>query len=435
MMSKREEQEARRLEVERVKKEEQRALEAEKQAQRWRQAEADSIAAKQEDERRQREKKECEYQRICETSEELRELEKILNMAYMKKERAAQQEEQKLLQHVQQVEEASLDQLMEMHRHQGLQDESSRQFDLRFDPEKFKLDIQSQLAEKQHRRREQEAMIAAGDKALIEQAMLKEERQEKERLNATAKRNQEFRKRRLEHERERVQAQREKERQEAMEEARIREFEAKQAVRVETNKQRHSDRQARQKEAVARIVAEAKQRQIAEEELEALRDLLYAEEKEAARLEACQQRLAQKRRDQEELRKAQEEQRQLRGEQMALARLAEEKLVAEMQAKYAIELQQDNRLAQKRREAQQKYKMLLREQIEDGRRLAQEARRAVREPSTEGLASDTYKQNIIAEARKRLLMEHASRLGPFLPKSLALEVQQAHGIGPNDSKC
>ena len=80
--------------------EEKAALEEARKAREREEAEAEAMAVAALKAKQDREQEELQIQRILETSDELRELEKTLQVAYMNKERAAQLEEQALLQQV-----------------------------------------------------------------------------------------------------------------------------------------------------------------------------------------------------------------------------------------------------------------------------------------------------------------------------------------------
>ena len=130
-----------------------------------------------------------------------------------------------------------------------------------------------------------------------------------------------------------------------------------------------------------------------------------------------------KQRDRDALRQAQEEQRRLKARQVALDRVREERMVAEMQAKFEAEGQREADAAQRRRQAEATHQARLREQLEDGRRRVQAEHAADHGPSPEEAAREAYKRQVVGEARRRLLREHAASLGEFMPKVLAKEVE------------
>jgi hypothetical protein len=72
--------------------------------------------ARKQQEKLERDRIEREIQRICETSEELKKLERILQVAYVNKERAAQHQEALLLKHVEVAREEMMDEEMEKNR-------------------------------------------------------------------------------------------------------------------------------------------------------------------------------------------------------------------------------------------------------------------------------------------------------------------------------
>lgn len=87
------------------------------------------LAEKISQQNKERLKVELEIQRICETSEELKELERNLKIAYVNKERAAQYQEQILLKKLDQARDQAIDEKMEY----------DRQMDIKRDAEKKEL--------------------------------------------------------------------------------------------------------------------------------------------------------------------------------------------------------------------------------------------------------------------------------------------------------
>jgi len=424
IIKQREHQDAKRAAAARALEEEARAMEAEKEAQRRQQAESEARIAAKDAERKQREQKECELQRICETSDELRELEKALAIAYMNKERAAQHEERQLLDHLDKEWAIRIDEDTETRRRLAVQTDRGRGADPRFDRQMLKADIQKQLVEQERRRQELESATAAQDKALVQAAVKRAQQEEADRHRALARKREEVQQMHRKHEEARERIQREQQQRDAEEEVRIQHYQAMQIARKSHIRQRQDERRARQEAVVAKIVAEAKQKQADEEELETLRTLLHAEKAEASRLAREEAKWIKKQKDRDDLRRAQEEQLRLKARQVAWERVREEKMVAEMQAKFEAESRREADITAHRRQADATHQMRLREQLEDGRRRVQAEHASEHGPSREEAAKEAYKQQVVTEARRRLLKEHASLLGEFLPKNLAKEVEE-----------
>lgn len=72
-------------------------------------------------------KRERELQRICETSEELKDLERQLKIAYINKERAAQHQEALLLRKLENDREQAIEEKMEYDRQEGIQRQVERE--------------------------------------------------------------------------------------------------------------------------------------------------------------------------------------------------------------------------------------------------------------------------------------------------------------------
>lgn len=99
--------------------------------------------------KKERDRFEREMQRICDTSEELKDLERQIKMAYVKKERAAQHQEALLLRKLEGDREQAMEELIESNRQLGIH----RQEELESERRK-KLSAQKELLQKQMLERE-----------------------------------------------------------------------------------------------------------------------------------------------------------------------------------------------------------------------------------------------------------------------------------------
>ncbi|KDO18592.1 hypothetical protein SPRG_21663 [Saprolegnia parasitica CBS 223.65] len=87
----------------------------------------DSLARALEEERRMSERREREIQRICESSEELRELESMLKVAYVNKERSVQQAERETLSQIEKSREKAIETQMEYDRQRAEVDMATKE--------------------------------------------------------------------------------------------------------------------------------------------------------------------------------------------------------------------------------------------------------------------------------------------------------------------
>lgn len=99
-MLQREARHAKLTEAAQREEEEKAALKKARKAKEQEETEAEALALAALKEKQEREHEKLQIQRILKSSDELRELEKTLELAYLNKERAAQQEEQALLQKI-----------------------------------------------------------------------------------------------------------------------------------------------------------------------------------------------------------------------------------------------------------------------------------------------------------------------------------------------
>jgi len=95
-------------------------------------------------EKLERDRHEREIQRICDTSEELKDLERKIKMAYVKKERAAQHQEALLLRKLEGDREQAMEELMECNRQLEIRRQEERESERR-----QKLTAQKEVLQKQ----------------------------------------------------------------------------------------------------------------------------------------------------------------------------------------------------------------------------------------------------------------------------------------------
>jgi len=100
-------------------------------------------------EKKEQDRHEREMQRICDTSEELKDLERQIKMAYIKKERAAQYQESLLLRKLEGDREQAMEELMEHNRQLEIRQQEEREIERR-----RKLTAQKEVLQKQMIERE-----------------------------------------------------------------------------------------------------------------------------------------------------------------------------------------------------------------------------------------------------------------------------------------
>ena len=99
----------------------------------------------------EREKMEREIQRICESSEELKELERTLKVAYVNKERAAQHQETLLIKRVESTQQQMIEEEMERQRQDLIRKEQEKDINRRHKLVDQKIVLQKQMKENEVR--------------------------------------------------------------------------------------------------------------------------------------------------------------------------------------------------------------------------------------------------------------------------------------------
>jgi len=355
--------------------------------------------------------------RICESSEELRSLKEKLHAAQVTKERAAQIMEKQMAYEEEQQREELMAAVMEEDR---LKKEEAAQF------------IESQKAGKREEAMETcLSQIRAREAARVESRIefekeraqvedvvrkimeedLAEAKLKKEKQDETRKELQDFAKRQAVYRKE----------QEARAQAELEEIEAyarakrEREERIEAEKKRVEEEKKR---IFFSMVGEMEAKSKEAEELEYLRNELYHEEHEAELREKERKAEEKRNQDRAEMLRAYEQQMAAKEEKMRVEREEEEKLRAQLLAKFA----EDDRIEQmnqaKRRMKVQEHKREV-EKLVEARRLMFEEERG-REMGEYKKVSDLEEERmkIIEEERQRLLREYASELKDFLPKGV-----------------
>lgn len=94
-----------------------------------------------------------------------------------------------------------------------------------------------------------------------------------------------------------------------------------------------------------------------------------------------------------------------------------------MQAKFAEDERREAEARRRREQATAAHERALRAQLGEAARRGQRAREAEVAATRALEAQDALRQRVVAEARRRLLEEHAARLKGFLPPDLEAEAR------------
>lgn len=375
----------------------------------------DSLAASISRRNAEKDKTEREIQRMIETSEELKELERNLQIGYINKERAAQHQESLLLRQIEGRREQMLEDQMEQDRQLAIIREQEKENERRENLIKQKTVLQKQISERQaHMMKTKDETNQ--DKKLVDAIIAKineedrfemqERLQKKEETRALVQQFQEERerkKRELDKEERRQQAEidayKDMMNQRAMEE------EANKAAIEEENKRRWT-----------KVVEETQLQSQTQDEYNDLRDLLWQEELEAKRIQEDRERIARRAQLKEETMHQNQAQIAAKKELIAKQEEEEEKLVQIMLDKFSADEEDERRRAEVRLESKQRFVHQIQGQMEERARMFQtEKERDIAERNA-SFQREEYRRHVIAEARKSLLAKHASQLKGFLPK-------------------
>jgi len=375
------------------------------------------IAQELEKQNAEQERRMREIQRICNESEELRELESRLKLAYMNKERADQYLEKQRLQAFDAHREAAIEDKMEYDRQMALQreaEEARRRYEQGLQQ---KAALQQQMADREKLLREA-ALEAERDKSLVDQVVQKimaEDRKEYEdkynRRNMTKQMIQEAEQIRLRE----IEAKRRADHEEEM---RIRQYqESKQAHQAELARVK-AEEEAVKARLFEQLSAEKKAAVREEEEMQRIRDLLWEEELELQRQRIEEERQRKIVEAKMEMMKANEQMQALKAMRRQQEIESEQRLVQIMQQKFRKDEERERQEAWNREVAKQEYMRKINEQKEERAALYQQEIAAELASLEMQREREAYKAQVIAEARQRLLEQHAEVLNGYAPKGI-----------------
>jgi len=357
-------------------------------------------------------------QRICEQSEELRELEEKLKAAYMNKEREAQICESAALIAKQAEAEAIMAKEMEADRQRGLQAEAYRDYLRVEDGKAMRAALDTQMEEKEAMKAEAYAAFLK-EKDMVDKvveeiiaednaerlARNKQEEETKEYIATFIAEQEEYKeKRRLENEREnaeiRAYAEQVMGREQALRLAREKDQNSKDAILEKMSK----EMAARQKEA---------------DELEALRNELVIQETEERVLQKEKEKMERAVKQRLDIAMANEYQRQLKAIRREEEKQEEEQFRQAMMEKFAEDDRLDQLNAQKRRMRQLEHRREIERLLELRREKYEQERASELQEQLDAERVEHIRQQIIEEERKRMLLAHAQNLGlKHLPKGV-----------------
>ena len=360
------------------------------------------------------ERKRREIQKICEDAPELRELEAVLKIAYLNKDRAAQLEERILMANREQERIQAIEDQMEYDRVRAIRSESDKDrmkksmFDdqravlqRQIDEKKRQLlDARQQIEQEKHMVDDIVSRINAEDEANF--------RLRREKQAATARMVKSFeeqRQRELEAARLAARA----------EEERILSYNRAVEARSEgvaAKKQAKKDEEDR---ILRQIVEETERKRKEQEEFSELRDMLWEEELEAKRAEDARLKQARQHQMRQEMMDA-NARMMVTKEEMRVRELENEaRLVAIMRHKFSEDEARERAEEENRRAYKQQHMGAIARQKEERKHMYEQEREAEAAQREENAQREAYRKQVIQEARKRLLEEHAAKLSGYVP--------------------
>jgi hypothetical protein len=360
------------------------------------------------------ERKRREIQKICEEAPELKDLEKLLKIAYLNKERATQYEE-KIVMHMREQERIqAIEDEMEAERLRSLRSDSHKDQAKKAMYENQRAVLQKQIDEKRQQLAEARAQIER-ERYMVDDIVRKineedeaDYRLRKEKQAASAKMVRDYeeqRKRELEAQKRAAQE----------EEERIRAYNRAMDARNEGIKEQKQAKKDEEDRILRQIVEETERKRKEEEEFSNLRDMLWEEELEAKRAQDAYDRKMKQVRMREEMMHANSDMMRFKAEQRIRDAENESRLVELMRKKFA-EDEARERAEEEARRRNKVHHMSLIEQQKDQRKYLYEQEKADEARKIqEANDREEYRKMVIAEARKRLLEEHADRLRGYLP--------------------
>eukprot|EP01039_Chlorochromonas_danica_P008487 gene8487-9354_t len=363
------------------------------------------------------ERKRREIQKICEESPELRDLERMLKIAYLNKERAAQYEEKIAMAMKEQERIQAIEDAMEAERIHSVRQESLKDREKRLQFAQQRALLQEQINEKKLRLQEARQQIER-ERIMVDDIVNKinqedesDYRKRKEKQAATAamvKAYEEQRKRELEAARAAAKA----------EEDRIAAYNRSMEARNEGIAAKKAAKKEEDDRILNQIIEETERKRKEEEEFNSLRDMLWEEELEAKRAHDAHERQLKVVRMKEDMIRANSEMMKYKELQRLKEMEEETRLVLMMKQKFAEDEAKERAAEESRQRAKVVHMSHIERQKEERRSLYEQERASEQIALREIQEREDYRKKVIQEARKRLLEEHASRLQGYLPNKV-----------------
>jgi len=355
---------------------------------------------------------------ICENDPMLRELQSQLKAAYMNQERAAQQEERRLVSYEETQRERSLDSAMERDRQLALAEMAQKNQARKMIAAESRETLTRQIEERRYAAEVDGLAAFENDKRMVDAIVQKVRNDDRLETEVRLKKQEEtrayIRRFQVEREQQLIDAKYAAEAEEAKIEAYRKEREGRGVAAAAKKAAKQADADRKYKE----IEMKVRKERMAKEELENLRNLLHDEENWRKQEDAAAARKNRREAMKVEMIEANELQKEFKAEARKREREEEMVLIQKMLDKFQNDEKMERDNAQRRIDAKQKYILAI-EQQRAGKRsqyVAEMEREKVELVQLQ--ESEDFRQQVVAEARKRLLAEHAVKLKGFLPKGI-----------------
>lgn len=360
---------------------------------------------------------ETNARRICEESEELKELKEKLRAAKISKVRATQLEERELIERQNLTQDRAMDMMMENDRRAAADreaDEAQRKYIVGMQSRSV---LQNQIAERQTKKKEAyEAFLR--EKAMVDDIVQGIEEEDKAKMLAQRVKQEELKGNIRAYLEDRESWRQEEKKREEDELKKVQEYNAKQAKRHEEMMVKKKAVADAQVEVLRKLTREIEAKKREEETMRMLLDELYQEEAEQKALKRVQADAAKRERMKQEILEANQAQKELKKQRAIEMQNEEARFREQMLEKFANDKRLEEMNSQRRRREMQGYKAEVERLVEERRLMYQAAVEAEEREMAKRGEQEEYRMAVVERERQRLLREHADDLKDYLPKGV-----------------
>nr|CCA16625.1 mitogenactivated protein kinase kinase kinase putati [Albugo laibachii Nc14] len=391
---------------------------AEEKARRLRETQQNELVAQTlEAQKRAKEQKEREIQRICESSEDIHELQAILKTAYMNKERATQQLEKETLHTIEKQRQVAMEQQMEYDRQKALVERENEEILRKVQAQKASQVLQQQMLDRRELEKESRE-VAELERQRIEELVRQIELEDLAEIEKRNHQRIQTRQMIMQTQQERAAVLRSQAEKDRQQEERILEYQQQVAAREAAAKASTEHRKAAQDATFKAIETEIKAKMRQDEEMEQLRDELWEEEMYQKKKEQDGAKQAAKRQAKEVMMTSNAEQVRYKQEIQARQKAEEEAFNQSLKQKFKSEARRDMELAIFRRKQKEEFQREIADQKAYKQRMILQQVEIERREREAEENEEAYRRQVIEEAKRRLLEQHAEALEGYLPKHL-----------------